>query len=289
MNFVITGDSHTLFKGAYVDTPDLRWCWQLAAYLTANGVPNTFTNLGIGGTEIVNCMPTKYVSNPAPNALLNIDAVEALNPDLVLLSMSGNHFANGRTLDSVKYCFQYVIDRLKAMRTKFIITSTMPRNQYFPGLAGADDAAKTIVYNGIRDDFDAWLKASWPDNVVDVWDAINPDLANLLYDNLHFKPAGQTILQNLHTNNPVFQSCVMPPAECNVALTAGTGNINITGHLKCSQYSLFYQDTDLSWVKIYSGGDTNGNVNVDVSFAGSASVWKVEVWGKDKITRKIIT
>lgn len=287
MNFVITGDSHTLFKGAYQDTPDLRWCWKLATYLNDNGATNTFSNLGLGGTEIANCMPTSWLGTPAPNTALNINAVEALSPDLVLLSMSGNHFAVGRSLDSVKYCFQYTVDRLKALGTKFIITSTMPRTSYFPGLAGADDAAKTLVYNGLRNDFDTWLKATWPDNVVDIWDTINPVLATILYDTLHFTPTGQELLYNLHKDHPVFQSFIRDYAECDVTLAQGSGLVNLSGHLKCSQYNLFYQDTDLSWVKHYTGGDTSGSVNVDISYSGSATTWKIEAWGKEKITKMI--
>lgn len=123
---VLTADSH-----GQNDPPggsDSLWINQYVVYLRQFYPSVTLVNLAFGGTYIQQVMPNWFWRS---DARLNLNTVLSYNPDLVIISQSGNHTILGITADSNLYCFNYLIDTLKSLGKSFLITGQAPRQKTF--------------------------------------------------------------------------------------------------------------------------------------------------------------
>ncbi len=123
---VVSGDSHTqaIPSGGH----DSLWVNMLKKYYQQFFDTVTLINLGIGGTYVEQFMPKWYRLS---DSRLNIDTCLKLNPDLLVISFSGNHTVFGYSADTNIYCFKYAIDTLRKLNKMFMMTGQPPRQKTF--------------------------------------------------------------------------------------------------------------------------------------------------------------
>lgn len=149
-----------------------------------------------GGETIASAMPTGYPVNPGTVLTdRNITAALAVDPDLILMLYSGNHFANGYTLSYVQGLYDYLYDYLTGLGQKFAFATAGPRKTFFPG-------STLEQYKVLSKDFNTWLIDKYPKNYFDIWQPLadpatdEPYSQYLLGDNLHYNAEGHLQLKN---------------------------------------------------------------------------------------------
>jgi len=121
----VIGSSITAGTGASV--PANAWVAQIGAAYAQYGV--TVTNLGVGGSQTWNWMPTGTANpagKPAPYAN-NIDAALALNPKVVMMSASTNDLVGGSTGDDTINNLTTLRNYAVARGATVIIQGPIPR------------------------------------------------------------------------------------------------------------------------------------------------------------------
>lgn len=123
---VLTADSHG--QNIPPGGTDSLFINQYVSYLRQYFPSVNLINLAIGGTYIQQIMPKWYYLS---DSRLNIDTVLSYNPNLVIISQSGNHTVFGKSADSNIYCFNYLADTLKRLGIPFVFTGQAPRQKTF--------------------------------------------------------------------------------------------------------------------------------------------------------------
>ncbi|MET0465722.1 MAG: SGNH/GDSL hydrolase family protein, partial [Chitinophagaceae bacterium] len=150
-----------------------------------------------GGETIGSTMPDGFVIQPPFNSYSNanpiigrnITAALNVNPDLILILHSGNHFANGFSLEYVKTLYTELAAIMNSAGKKFAFSTAGPRGTYFPG-------SDVDAYRNLCLQFNAWLIETYPDNCFDIWNELGdsetglPQNGLLIYDGLHYWDEG---------------------------------------------------------------------------------------------------
>jgi lysophospholipase L1-like esterase len=121
----VIGSSITAGTGA--STPANAWVAQVGAAFAPYGV--TVTNLGVGGSQTWNWMPTASTppaGKPLPYAN-NVDAALALNPKVLMMSASTNDLVGGSTGDDTIANLTTLRNYAVARGVTVIIQGPIPR------------------------------------------------------------------------------------------------------------------------------------------------------------------
>lgn len=263
---VLTADSHGQ------NTPpggvDSLWINEYAAYLRQFYPSVTLVNLAIGGTYIGQVMPAWFWRS---DYRLNIDTVLSYNPDLVIISQSGNHTVFGISADSNLYCFNYLIDTLKSLGKAFLITGQAPRQKTFIApvtLTSYYDSSQKINQN-----FQTYNEKYWCDPYPLMMDNIRgkyPWTFVLGPDSLHFSNYGERMYFWTHRDSWVTDSLLnIYKAKANsFSLVKSGSNVNLTGTYR---YNTIYVNgsNDLSTfttIQSFVASDETATVSVNQTF-----------------------
>jgi lysophospholipase L1-like esterase len=133
--WAVLGSSITAGQGA--SAPSLAWVAQVGATYAPSGV--TVTNLGIGGSQTWQWLPSGTANPPGKPAPYgnNIDAALALNPKVLMMSASTNDLANGSTADDTINNLTTLRNYAVARGVTVIVQGPIPRTS---GLTDAQRA-----------------------------------------------------------------------------------------------------------------------------------------------------
>jgi acyl-CoA thioesterase-1 len=129
---VVLGSSTAAGTGA--STLDSAWVYLLKARLATYNTTtfkDTLVNLAVGGYTTYQLMPSGFkapANRPLPDTLHNVTRALSLKPDLVIINLPSNDFANGYATDEVLDNYEAIIPLLTAHNIPYIITCTQPRN-----------------------------------------------------------------------------------------------------------------------------------------------------------------
>lgn len=206
-----------------------------------------------GGETIKTAMPDWY---PGTNTSKNIDTALRSNPDLIILEYSGNHFANKIFLDTVKYCYDYLADTLRALGKRFVFTSATPRQTSF---------SSPITYTTYQDTaiaFNTWLYANYPNESVNIFDNLynqsldKPEPTYLGSDSLHWNPTGyQIFADDIFEQSPVIDTLVLyeKPRIYNISMVLEGDSVVISGaKIRAKQVKVYTSTDGISFTERYS-------------------------------------
>lgn len=216
----------------------------------------TEVKLCLGGEDIRDAMPNWYPGNIPTR---NIDAALSNNPDFIILEYAGNHFADLHSLDTIKWCYQYIADTLNSLGKKFLFTSAMPRQTSFdPPMTYSDYQDSAMLFN-------TWLLATFPNNSVDCFTnlynpATDKPIANLLgSDSLHWNAAGYQIIAD-----DIFEQAAVIDSLCGfekirlfnmrMVLNQADDSVDITADvIRAKELEIKSSDDGITFNTEYSG------------------------------------
>lgn len=188
----------------YVDDTTYSWRPLTTKWIRANYGPVQEFKFGNGGEDIRTAMPDWH---PQSRPDVNIDAALRINPDLIFIQMSGNHFMRNISMDSVKHYYTYIADTLNSLGVPFVFVSNLQRQT----TVGSGNTYLTFLAE--VQEINAWLKPRYPYQYSNVFDTMyNPvtqkPVREYLYaDSLHWIILGyQHFARAVQTNTPILDS-----------------------------------------------------------------------------------
>lgn len=285
---VLTADSH----GAYVPTggADSMWTAKLKKEFEKYYPTVIFTNLSIGGTQIQGVMPPWYYLTDVRQ---NIDTVLSYNPDLIIVSQSGNHTVFHNSADSSIYCFKYLIDTLNTLGKRFVITGQAPRQKTFTlgmTLQSYYDSSQKI-----NDFLRSYIPNSFTDPYLTMEDTVfgyRPWPAVLGPDSLHFSDYGERLYYQCNINNITTDSCLSDfnGQAIGFSLTKNSGNIYLSGKFKYRKIFIYGSYNYSTFTLLYTYTSSSAYLeNTSKSFADMGYTWyKAIVYSGRKTLTKTV-
>ncbi|NOT34253.1 MAG: hypothetical protein HOP12_08810 [Candidatus Eisenbacteria bacterium] len=126
---VVLGSSTALGAGA--STPDSAWVKRFEVALTALNPDHQLVNLATLGSTGYHLRPTGTsppAGRPSPDTAHNITAALALDPDAIVISLSGDDVASGFASWEQIASFDSLLDRADAARVPVWVATPQPRD-----------------------------------------------------------------------------------------------------------------------------------------------------------------
>lgn len=294
---IVTGDSHTL------NTPPNGW-----DSIWVNKIKNLFeqyydtvtlVNMATqGGRTIGSVMPGWFThagtfSNSEP--IYSIDTVLKQNPDLIIISYSGNHTVNSWSADDVIYCYKYLTDTLNSLGKTFIFTGQAPRQKtfIFP--------ITTQTYHDSSLKIDAFIESYHPKGFVNTHEAMHdtgyehkPKAEYIGPDSLHLSSLGNLVYYQCHIDNFIIDSC-LTDFKCSATqfnIKKSSSNIVLDGNYRYRKIIVSGSNDYQNFTEVKKIYSNNTNLtNVSSTFVDVGYLWyKIEVFsGKllSTITKKL--